>query len=348
MQRFRILLNTSLLILISFSIALAQTDKKTFFCNYVNSEYNSELTKNYSETKFKEADASNLISWMLDPIGLKPNFVLFETSLVDNAAAIMFLNERVILVNPSFENRVKEKTNTDWALISILAHEIGHHLQGHTTLGSSSQKQELEADEFSGFLLNKLGASLQDATIAMKIFGSTTESTTHPNQTTRLLAIYNGWNNAAKNNKTSNQSLVEDKRVEGKSNKDLYLLGKNFLDVGRFHIADSIFMIYTKLYPNHTFGYYGRALANWRQDPEMKLGLANQFFQKLITIAEMDKENNKAQLKLAYRYFVGYHASITKDYSMAIEYCNNILNLFPNDPDATSLKESLKKERRRQ
>lgn len=67
--------------------------------------------------------------------------------------------------------------------MSILAHEIGHHLLGHTiSIGSSNPQDELEADKFSGFVLYKMGASLNDAVQAIQLLGSDTDSKTHPSK----------------------------------------------------------------------------------------------------------------------------------------------------------------------
>ncbi|MEP6847047.1 MAG: hypothetical protein ABI861_13635, partial [Panacibacter sp.] len=74
------------------------------------------------------------------------------------------------------------------------AHEIGHHLSGHTLLqGGSRPDLELEADRFSGYILYKMGATLDDAQIAIKIFSSDNSSSTHPAKKSRLVAITNGW-----------------------------------------------------------------------------------------------------------------------------------------------------------
>jgi hypothetical protein len=51
----------------------------------------------------------------------------------------------------------------------------------------------LEADEFSGFVLRKMGASLADAQAAMKMLASQTASRTHPAQHDRLASIERGW-----------------------------------------------------------------------------------------------------------------------------------------------------------
>lgn len=80
-----------------------------------------------------------------------------------------------------------------------MAHEIGHHLQGHTLVpGGSRPPSELEADDFSGFTLYQMGAELEDAQKAMATFGDPNGSATHPPRDQRLVAIEKGWDRAKK------------------------------------------------------------------------------------------------------------------------------------------------------
>ena len=109
------------------------------------------------------------------------------------------------------------------------------------------------------------------------------------------------------------------------SNVDLYNLGRAYLDAGKFTQCDSIGNMYSAKYPNHTYGYYLRALANWRVDTTMELGSANPYFQKLIEVGSPDSLNNKSQLKLAYRYFVGYYATVKRDYPTAITHLGSAI-----------------------
>jgi hypothetical protein len=103
----------------------------------------------------------------------------------------------LMAVNASYCTMVLLSTGTKWAAVSVLAHEIGHHLNGHTiTAGGSQPAIELEADEFSGFVLRKLGASLNDAQAAMKTIAQVRASRTHPGQYDRLASIASGWNRA--------------------------------------------------------------------------------------------------------------------------------------------------------
>jgi Tfp pilus assembly protein PilF len=125
------------------------------------------------------------------------------------------------------------------------------------------------------------------------------------------------------------------------SNVDLYNLGRTYLDAGLYTQCDSIGNVYATKYPTHTYGYYLRALSNWRVDTTMELGSANPYFEKLIEVGAPDSVNNKSQLKLAYRYFVGYYATVKRDYTTATTYCDKILYLFPGDVDATDLKTKL-------
>ncbi|RFP66392.1 membrane-binding protein [Hymenobacter lapidiphilus] len=133
-----------------------------------------------------------------DVVGLKPRFQLRATSEVQNAAAVVYGGQRYLLYNPQFVSAVNRAGRTDWAGISILAHEMGHHLNGHTLrTGGSNPTDELEADEFSGFVLRKMGASLAQAQAGMAVVSDEQASPTHPGRRTRLTAIGQGWQRAS-------------------------------------------------------------------------------------------------------------------------------------------------------
>lgn len=153
-------------------------------------------------------DASDVIYEILDVVGLKPNFET-RAAAISNAAAVVYGGKRYILYDKKFIAAINNATRTDWAGISILAHEIGHHLNGHTlSSAGSNPNDELEADEFSGFVLRKLGASIQEAQAAMNAMSEDYETSTHPARNRRLTAIAAGWN------KADDQLLASTKRVE--------------------------------------------------------------------------------------------------------------------------------------
>ena len=141
---------------------------------------------------------TDVIREITDAVGLKARFELRATREVDNAAAVVYDGKRYLLYNPDFLSSVNRAGHTDWAGISILAHEMGHHLNGHTLrAGGSQPADELEADEFSGFVLRKLGASLAQAQAAMATVPDADGSATHPGRTPRLAAIGQGWQRAS-------------------------------------------------------------------------------------------------------------------------------------------------------
>jgi hypothetical protein len=100
------------------------------------------------------ADGREVVSEIMKFTGLPPNFDVVEHPEVPNAAAVILLGpdklpRRVIAYNPQFMRDVRAATaNNDWAPVSIMAHEIGHHLSGHTIQpGGSQPPTELEADK---------------------------------------------------------------------------------------------------------------------------------------------------------------------------------------------------------
>ena len=160
-------------------------------CTY----YGEHLPKRiYSFTS--DAEAMDLVKSILGKTGLEPNFKTMAAN-VPNAAATVIGEERVILYNQDFMHRIKVATKTDWSGISILAHEIGHHLQGHTlTKEGSNHRDELEADKYSGWVVAKLGGTLDEAQIAISTITTEEGSRTHPPRSARLAAITNGWKQA--------------------------------------------------------------------------------------------------------------------------------------------------------
>lgn len=158
-------------------------------CSYYGEAMNNSV---YGFNSSQEAD--NIIETILSNVGLKKNFQI-NAANVPNAAAVINGSTRYILYSQSFIGQVNSMTNSRWASISILAHEIGHHLNGHTLESTGSRPSiELEADEFSGFVLAKMGATLAEAQLAMNTIASENSvSSTHPVKSARLEAIAVGW-----------------------------------------------------------------------------------------------------------------------------------------------------------
>lgn len=125
------------------------------------------------------------------------NFDVVSSPQVPNAAAWIEGGRRMIGYNPGFLDEMVRRTGTEWAVRSIMAHEVGHHLQGHTLQqGGSRPPIELEADKYSGHVVRRLNGSLEDAQIAMKTLAPPRDSATHPGRDRRLNAIRTGWSQA--------------------------------------------------------------------------------------------------------------------------------------------------------
>ena len=106
------------------------------------------------------SEAERTIRCIVNEVGLKQNFDVVAASIASAAAAtlppgcgnITVPCERVLLYNPQFMLGLRSQTENSWSGVSVMAHEIGHHLNGHTiTPGGSTPVGELDADNFSGW-----------------------------------------------------------------------------------------------------------------------------------------------------------------------------------------------------
>lgn len=175
-----------------------------FFCHITSSlpaqnictQQFSNFTVQGNDSGITSADAAAIVADILDVMGLKGNFEI-KAANIPNAAAVVYNGKRYVLYNPVFISKLNHATGNDWASVSVLAHEIGHHLNGHTLSGGSQPARELEADEFSGYVMQRLGASFEEAATAMKLAADVKGTATHPGRTDRIMAIEQGWNRAS-------------------------------------------------------------------------------------------------------------------------------------------------------
>lgn len=131
--------------------------------------------------------------------GLRDKFEVRYAN-IPNAAAAIVGEKRYILINPGYMEYVKNEAGTNWAIAIVLAHEIGHHLSGHTLEKTGSRpEKELEADQYSGYVLNLMGASLRETLNSRAGLRDIEVVTTHPKRADRLQAIENGWRLAKQN-----------------------------------------------------------------------------------------------------------------------------------------------------
>ena len=128
-----------------------------------------------------------------DSVGLVQKFDILEGDFSSGtiAYALVRSQKRYIVYDSGHFNWKDGKP--DWEEVIIMAHEIGHHLNGHTVDGRGSRwPTELEADHFAGFAVSRLGGTLHNALIAYKD-RSLSGSKTHPPRHLRLQAVKDGW-----------------------------------------------------------------------------------------------------------------------------------------------------------
>jgi hypothetical protein len=153
-------------------------------------------------------EADKALDRILNVTGMSKSFVLYPCSNIDNCIATSYKGIRYIIYDKYFMQDIANNT-TSWSKLSILAHEVGHHVNGHSmnllavasvdvpTL-KESREMELEADEYSGFIMQKLGATLSQAQAAINKYTTDRYDTysTHPSKYKRLKAIERGYNKA--------------------------------------------------------------------------------------------------------------------------------------------------------
>lgn len=150
-------------------------------------------------------------------IGLACNFDTFAAR-VPNAMAYMIDGKRVVMYNPEFIGKLeRDNGEPSWATLSVLVHEIGHHLLGHMFANDGNfPARELEADRFSGFMLYRMGSTLNEAKANINAMAQENETPSHPGRSRRLIAIEEGWT-AAKTVSQHEKELAANRA--GRSNK---------------------------------------------------------------------------------------------------------------------------------
>ncbi len=300
----------TLLLWSSFQVVFAQTPK-THVCYYDgnNLKYDICIRANY-----QVAEAEKIIDNIVGQVGLKRNFIIVECPDAQNAIALNVLEgnqlKRVIVYDKAFLEKFKSSTKTDWAAISILAHEVGHHLNGHTLDANESNAylKELEADEFSGFVLYQMGASLAEAKAALNSLTNPYGSSTHPPKKNRLEAVENGWNRARilkEGKKGENSTLANEWFNQGYWEKD------NNKKIEYYSKA-------IRLKPDYYKAYYNRGLV------KESLGLYDD------ALKDYDETLNIKPDALAY-YSRAKVKSILKKQESALQDINATLIIEPNN-----------------
>jgi len=162
-------------------------------------------------------EAMEIINKIVNELGLKVNFVIQAVN-IDNACAVVDKGVRYIYYSESFIQHINLRTKTNWSGVFILAHEIGHHLNGHTldtVHDATIRKQyELEADEFAANILGRFGASLTETQSAIRTaIAKNMDTVNYPPRSARMEAVAVGWEKGKKffvHPATDDDGLVDD------------------------------------------------------------------------------------------------------------------------------------------
>jgi hypothetical protein len=140
-----------------------------------------------------------------------PPLEFCKNTLIPNAYALAFPTQYGIqyriYYNPNFMGDVDVRVDNDFAIAGIFAHEIGHieHFSQLTRQPSSPNntkaqldlvlphKKELRADEFSGFVLATMGASVDDVVDVQRTVFTLHVNREYADSITRLRSMLSGY-----------------------------------------------------------------------------------------------------------------------------------------------------------
>jgi tetratricopeptide (TPR) repeat protein len=129
------------------------------------------------------------------------------------------------------------------------------------------------------------------------------------------------------------------------NNVDIFSWGVANYNAQQYPMADSVFAIYEKKYPEQSFGYYWRARSNAAMDTAMETGIAIPHYEDLIKVGMKDSSNatTKKWLIQAYGYIAAFKVNKEKKYDDALSCYDKILELDPGNNDAEKYKAILEK-----
>jgi hypothetical protein len=222
-----------------FSQILILTSLISFSQDYGNKVDAMNLCSVLQTNSFSEnIDAEKGLDRILSVIGAsKRTFIIQPCDNINNAIATSIKGVRYILYDRKFMNSISNKNN--WSNLFILAHEVGHHINGHSldlvlyatdaiepeSLAIKKQ-QEIEADEFASFVLAKLGAPIEKVNEIIKRVSSQEDDRykTHPNREKRLSAVLRGYVRANKLLQNEGENISKAEITNPSSNNTLNVL----------------------------------------------------------------------------------------------------------------------------
>jgi len=197
------------MLLFLFAVKIATPQNVDFYgkkidlnhiCNSLGFKDNEEA-KSYLD---KVCDAADVVN----------NYSMKECPNIGTCKSLIYQGYPVILYDNDFLNKIKtlgfserkitdNNTNADdtvnWVALTVLAHELGHlvnqHFSPERILQKYKHQNELEADEFAGKTMYKLGATLEQVEQAY-VECNDKATIDYPSKAERINAVEKGYNEA--------------------------------------------------------------------------------------------------------------------------------------------------------
>lgn len=169
------------------------------YCNYAASSVPRDIYTYKASSHYNEG-----MKRIMALIGFWEQNITILESNVEGAVAINDGTGAYILVNPEFFKAAKEAAgDNDFVYLSVIAHELGHHINRHFYPKPNGneltvEERELEADKFSGWAMSMICASAEEAQLTMRDFVPKVHNpgSGYPDPARRLQSILSGFRNA--------------------------------------------------------------------------------------------------------------------------------------------------------
>lgn len=189
----RVFSNISLIMLLASQAHAQQVLKVEAGTSYTGDTYIGQEVADGIYIFDKIPEFENKINKILLRMGTGHNLFESYSGTVQSAAAVLSDRKKIIVYNQDFFDRLKAKCDSEYAVLGVLAHEIGHHIHDHNLRGNDIYLEELEADRFSGVYLQRFGANPDQAKCALRNFASEERTDEHPSRQSRLAALSSGF-----------------------------------------------------------------------------------------------------------------------------------------------------------
>ena len=147
-------------------------------------------------TSAADAAAQEMVKNIVAQLGMPVAFRL-RAAPFGNVAATLCQDsdphERFVLYDPRLLKNVRPGTPNYWTLMLALAHEIGHHVNGHAVEEKDRSRIEMEADFFAGYVLARSGAEQEVAAASVNRLAALRTALGGLPANERLAEVERGW-----------------------------------------------------------------------------------------------------------------------------------------------------------